>query len=986
MLNTRRTRATAALLLAMVLVARHSAAQDLEIMTTFASPDEAPAGRLLATADGSLYGTTLAGGKYARGSIFALRPDGVGGFTYEEIFAFSGHDGAAPVAGLSVGPDGRFYGSTNAGGAGGIGTFFRLDLASHLTQLSAGALTAGALPSSLTLASDGNLYGATTNGGAHNQGIVFRLDLSGSITTLHDLGGPDEGAFSHGGLVQGGDGRLYGTTSAGGAPDNPGTVFAIDTAGNYTTLHRFSGTDGLHPTTALTLGDDGALYGTTTSGGASNYGTVFRITLTGVLTTVHSFAGTTDGSDGASPGDNMVRAPDGHVYGTTPIVGLPKGTIPPTLFRVAAGVFTTLPATGPVSPGPLTIGADGQIYAVNGGGVYRIDPSGAVTTVYAVAISMALAHPYGHLIELPGGSFAGLVHAGVLGSAIFQLTPTGQRSTFHTFAEGVVNDPLLRQDDGDFYGTERATFTSVYGEVFRVDPASVETTLHEFSDLGSDGAWPQAGLTAGPSGELWGTTQNGGAADVGTVFKLDATDTFSTLSSFGSGGNPDSSPSVPLVYSPDGNFYSLGHEDFYRVDAQGSITRLHEFIDQESSFPGSPLMQASDGNFYGSMVPFNAPPSCTLYRMDSAGSLTPLHTFPGDLFATDLIQAADTSIYGTMPGNPFANFPYDYGSIFRMDSANDVTTVFAFDGGFGGLAWPSGPVLEASDGNFYGAAGGGPDGSGGIYRIVSAGQPPSLDSLDPPHGRAAGGAAVTAHGSHFRGAGLSFGGVSGIYSLGPDQATLTWLAPALPPGTLNDVTVTNQDATSATLPGAWFSDFLDVAGDDSFHDYIEKVFRNGITAGCGGGSYCPGAAVTRAQMAVFLLKAEHGSVYTPPPCTGHFGDVGCPSAFADWIEQLAAENITAGCGDGTNYCPGDSVTRQQMAVFLLKTEHGSGYAPPPCAQAFLDVPCPSLFADWIEQLAAEGITGGCGAGNFCPANPNTRGQMAVFLTKTFSLP
>ena len=75
-----------------------------------------------------------------------------------------------------------------------------------------------------------------------------------------------------------------------------------------------------------------------------------------------------------------------------------------------------------------------------------------------------------------------------------------------------------------------------------------------------------------------------------------------------------------------------------------------------------------------------------------------------------------------------------------------------------------------------------------------------------------------------------------------------------------------------------------------------------------------------------------------------------------------------------------------MAVFLLKTEHGSGYAPPACAGAFADVPCPSPFAAWIEQLAAEGITGGCGGGNFCPASPNTRGQMAVFLTKTFNLP
>jgi hypothetical protein len=75
-----------------------------------------------------------------------------------------------------------------------------------------------------------------------------------------------------------------------------------------------------------------------------------------------------------------------------------------------------------------------------------------------------------------------------------------------------------------------------------------------------------------------------------------------------------------------------------------------------------------------------------------------------------------------------------------------------------------------------------------------------------------------------------------------------------------------------------------------------------------------------------------------------------------------------------------------MAVFLLKAEHGSSYTPPDCAGTFGDVPCPSVFANWIEQLASEAITGGCGSGNYCPLNNNTRGQMAVFISKTFKLP
>jgi hypothetical protein len=204
---------------------------------------------------------------------------------------------------------------------------------------------------------------------------------------------------------------------------------------------------------------------------------------------------------------------------------------------------------------------------------------------------------------------------------------------------------------------------------------------------------------------------------------------------------------------------------------------------------------------------------------------------------------------------------------------------------------------------------------------------------------------------------------------------------------LNDVVVTDPGNLTGTLTQGWFADFLDVPQANQFHADIETIFRVGITAGCGGGNYCPTSSVTRAQMAVFLLKAQHGSSYVPPPCTGVFGDVPCPSQYANWIEQLHAEGITGGCGGG-NYCPGSSVTRAQMSAFLLKAEHGSGYAPPACMGVFGDVPCPSLFANWIEQLYAEGVTGGCQNSPllYCPGNPVTRGQMAVFLVKTFSLP
>jgi hypothetical protein len=255
----------------------------------------------------------------------------------------------------------------------------------------------------------------------------------------------------------------------------------------------------------------------------------------------------------------------------------------------------------------------------------------------------------------------------------------------------------------------------------------------------------------------------------------------------------------------------------------------------------------------------------------------------------------------------------------------------------------------------------------------------------PRSGPPAGGVVVSLTGTHFvAGATVTFGGVAGSSPVVTDETDMTVTAPALTAATVNDITVTNTDGTAGTLKKAWIVDFLDVPATQQFYDFVTTLVSNAITVGIGNGLYGVDDPTKRQQMAVFLLKGRHGLCYVPPTCTGIFPDVPCPSTFADWIEALFHEGITGGCGGG-NYCPQDPVRRDQMAVFLLKAEHGPSYTPPACTGVFPDVPCPSLFADWIEQLADEAITGGCGNGNYCPQNPNTRGQMAVFLTKTFHL-
>jgi hypothetical protein len=258
-------------------------------------------------------------------------------------------------------------------------------------------------------------------------------------------------------------------------------------------------------------------------------------------------------------------------------------------------------------------------------------------------------------------------------------------------------------------------------------------------------------------------------------------------------------------------------------------------------------------------------------------------------------------------------------------------------------------------------------------------------SIQPVSGPAAGGTDVTVGGTSFAaGVTVMFGGVAATNVSVPDSTQIAATTPALSPGVAYDIIVTNTDETHGTLTKGFVTDFLDVPPSHQFHGYVTTLVSNAITAGVGGGLYGVDQPTLRQQMAVFILKAKHGLCYVPPPCAGAFIDVPCPSTFADWIEAMAAEGITGGCG-GTNFCPQNPVRRDQMAVFLLKGEHGSGYLPPDCVGIFTDVACPSTFANWIEQLSTEQITGGCGGTNYCPQNANTRGQMAVFLVKTFEL-
>ena len=174
-------------------------------------------------------------------------------------------------------------------------------------------------------------------------------------------------------------------------------------------------------------------------------------------------------------------------------------------------------------------------------------------------------------------------------------------------------------------------------------------------------------------------------------------------------------------------------------------------------------------------------------------------------------------------------------------------------------------------------------------------------------------------------------------------------------------------------------------GHPAYH-HIEALADAAITRGCSATGFCPRSVVTRAQLAVILVRAANGGGFAPPAADGSvFQDVGAADAGADFVERLFADGITLGC-DAQNFCPDAVVTRSQLALLLLRMEHGVAYDPPAAlGTVFDDVPIDLPGAAWIERLAAENVTVGCDADNFCPDQALTRDVLALMLARILGL-
>ena len=405
--------ALAAALLGVALPARAQLVPLFISIHSFTGADGAsPRSPLLLGSDGNFYGTTTHGGANQAGTIYQLNAfeNLASLFSFPVIGKDTNEVGAFP-AGTLVEDQGIFFGTAPAGGDDSTGAIFSFNALSSPSVATvytfdpddgAGNPDGDGPNSGLLVGLDGAFYGVAVSGGTFNGGTLFRATASFQFAALHSFGAPTavEGVEPSGSLVETSDGFFYGTTAAGGTV-NEGTVYQLTPQGVLHTLHNFDPGkgDGRLPLGGLTLGADGALYGTTTNGGTGNVGTVFRITTNGDFKTIYTFGALNSdntNSDGGVPFGTLLLGPDGNLYGVTSVGGKSSGTV----FQITpAGVLTTLyafsatdssqiNADGAQPIAALSLDAFGDFYGSTSGG-----GTAGVGTIFLITLRPIITSP-----------------------------------------------------------------------------------------------------------------------------------------------------------------------------------------------------------------------------------------------------------------------------------------------------------------------------------------------------------------------------------------------------------------------------------------------------------------------------------------------------------------------------------------------------------------------------------------------------------------
>ena len=553
-----------------------------------------------------------------------------------------------------------------------------------------GVNATGADPQSALVAdANGNLFGTASKGGAYGQGTVFEIpSRSNTIMPLASFDHVD-GSLPYGGLTLDALGNLYGTTSAGGT-NNAGTVFEIANGSNIiTTLAVFNGADGADPNGTLALDRSGNLYGATPRGGASNDGTVFEIpSETKVLTTLSSFGGPEQITGGVS------LDASGNLFGTA---GAVQYTQYGLVFELARGsnAITTVASfnltNGDDPQAGLTIDASGNLYGTtHQGGAYY---SGTIFEIVSGSANITTLASYN-----PGTTDAGLIAAPTLDS------------------------------QGNLYGTSLNGGASFLGSVFEIARGSkVTTTLASFN--GSNGWGPFAAVTLDASGNIRGTTSRGGTGDDGTVFEIaHGSKAITVIASFD--GTNGVLPNPGVVRDRSGNLYGTSNaggaydqgEIFEIAKGSSTITTVASFNGTNGDHPLPELAVDKAGNVYGTTSGGgpNGSNFGTVFEVASgSNTVTTVVAFTyasGGNTGSGLAIDPSGNLYGTTLGG--GAFP-ESGTIFEIaNGSTAITTLASFDGRAG--SGPTGDLTLSPSGNLYGITlSGGNTGEDTVFELPS---------------------------------------------------------------------------------------------------------------------------------------------------------------------------------------------------------------------------------------------------------------------------
>lgn len=722
------------------------------VIHNFVSPQYGsyPALGVIRDSEGNLYGTTNGaysdiggGGTNNAGVVFKI--DTCGNQTV--LYSFTGGvDGSSPN-GVILDSLGNLYGTASGGGASGNGVVYKLDRSGHETVLYSFTGGAdGANPNNVILDWKGNLYGTASGGGASGAGVVFKIDTTGKETTLYTFTGGNDGAYPNFNVYLDSFGNLYGTTNNGGAAPGGsgfGVVFKVDSSGHETVLYTFmGGNDGAYPN-GVNRDFKGNLYGAASAGGPSGAGVVYKVDPSGNETVLYAFTG---GNDGSSPSAAVTRDLVGNLYSTTAVGGAnglgvvfkldPSGheTVLHTFMRgldgdQPDGAGVVLDSFGNLYGTLAFGGAGGQ------GVVYKMDASGNETVLYAFPGPVGGQYPRanGVIFGSNGHLYGATNYGGRLGHGLlYEMDLGGDEKVLYNFdlftanGFGQPDQGIIRDSDGNLYGATfigQASAGYGYGVVYKVDTAGHATALHNFTN-GADGSYPN-NVIRDSKGNLYGTAENGGTSGAGVVFKIDPSGNETVLYNF-TGGNDGGFPFGSLFRDSAGNLYGTtngggasGAGVVFKLDTSGNETVLHTFTGQaDGGYPLGGVILDSLGNLYGAAQAGGASDSGVVYKIDPSGNQTVLYSFTGGADGAipgwvELTRDSAGNLYGTTVFGGASGS----GVVFKVDPQGNETVLHSFTGGADG-AMPYAGVALGPSGNLFGTTPfGGQTNGGVVYEI-----------------------------------------------------------------------------------------------------------------------------------------------------------------------------------------------------------------------------------------------------------------------------